>query len=1006
MLIRIRLSMLLLLVAATVAAQTNLNSSYFQVMGARALGPSTMSGRITAIEGITTDGQINLYIGTAGGGIWKSQNGGQSFSAVFDKYCQSIGALAIEPGNAKVVYAGTGESNTRNSVSIGDGLYKTTDGGNNWQKLGLDSTERISRIVVDPVNKKNVYVAAPGPLWKSSPHRGLYKTTDGGKSWNKILYVNEESGCADIAMHPQKTETLFASVWQFRRKPYAFVSGGSGSGLYKTTDGGKSWNKITKGLPEGDLGRIVITINPSKPAEILAIVEAKDPGLYISNDEGESWKKLASTENITARPFYFSTLVYDPKDPKRVYRPAFDFAYSNDGGYSWNNTIIGGVAPHADHHALWVNPNHTDMLYLGTDGGVYFSMNRGSTWQFLNNLPVGQFYHVSVDQQTPYNIYGGLQDNNNWIAPSSSPGGVSSVDWRGLGGGDGFWVQPDPVIPEIVYAESQGGDAYRIDRRTGLSFGIKPKKLSGDEDHRWNWNSPIVTGKSSVKGADGKPVSNLYMGAQYLFRSRDNGRNWERISPDLTTNNKARQNQAENSGSITGDNTSAENHCTIFTITQDPKNEQIIWAGTDDGNLQVTRNGGKTWENKAAGIWRTGVPEHAWISSIELSSLNPQRVLVTLDHHMYGDNNTYVVVSNDGGATWKRFSSPEFTGFAHVIREDIADEKLLFLGTEMGLFISLDGGASWMRSKYQNMPWYNLVRDIKIHPATQDLIVASHGRGIYIIDNLQPLRELIKSDVSKDAILYPVQNFTYDFAQQYPQPAPNLTGWVGENKVLLPAIYYYLRQRSNDVVKIEIYDAANRKIRDFNGTGVKGLNKVYWSLNVNPPKVALGGYIAQSTVQYSGFVSPRVPVGKYKVVVKADGKQYEQSFQVSPNPAKGFTAQSIARLYQQGMRLHLLHEKLFLLVDSLDKKIAALAQTATTDSTVKNRLGKLQALKGEMVELNRKSIFFDEFKFRRKISDLYVEVVFGIEPLSPKQEQGIGLLEAEFEAFRKRVEAI
>ncbi|MDP1843962.1 MAG: hypothetical protein Q8K64_11115 [Sediminibacterium sp.] len=1002
MLLKIRLSLLLLSTVTLLTAQTSLNSSQFQVMGARALGPSTMSGRITAIEGITVDGQVNLYIGTAGGGVWKSQNGGLSFSPLFDKYCQSIGALALEPGNAKVIYAGTGESNTRNSVSIGDGLFKSTDGGNNWQKIGLDSTERISKIIVDPSDKKTVYVAAPGPLWKSSANRGLYKSTDGGKTWNNILFINNETGCADIAIHPSKPATLFATTWQFRRTAYSFSSGGPGGAMYKTNDGGKTWNKITKGLPEGDLGRIVITFNPSKPSEILAIVESKDPGLYISEDEGESWKKLSSTENITARPFYFSTLVYDPKDPKRVYRPAFDFAYSNDGGYSWNNTIIGGVAPHADHHALWINPTNPDMMYLGTDGGVYFSMNKGSTWQFLNGLPVGQFYHVSFDDKVPYNIYGGLQDNNNWIAPSSSPGGVSSVDWRGLGGGDGFWVQPDAINSSIVYAESQGGEAYRINLATGLSFGIRPKKLAGDDEHRWNWNTPIAVAKSSVKSADGKAQSNLYMGAQYVFRSRDNGRNWERISPDLTTNNKNKQNQAEKAGSITGDNTSAENHCTIFSIVQHPKNENIIWVGTDDGNLQVTIDGGKTWQNKGAGIWKAGVPDNSWISSIEISSLNPQRIYVTLDNHMYGDNHTYAVVSNDGGNTWKKFSSPEFTGFAHIIREDIVNEKLLFLGTEMGLFVSLDGGANWMRSKYQNMPWYNLVRDIKINPATSDLIIASHGRGIYIIDNLQPLRELVKSDIEKEAILFPIQSFKYDYSPQYPQPAPNLTGFTGENKVIAPTIYYYLKQRSNNAVKIEIYDASNKKIKDVNATGLKGLNKVYWGLNMNPPKVAQGGYVAQSTVLYSGFISPKVPVGKYKVVLLADGKKYEQFIDIEANPSKGFSAASINLLYKQGMRLYDLHEKLYAVIDSLDKTVASLNKLAVIDTLVKAKLAKLDSFKREIVELNRKSIFFDEFKYRRRVSDLYVDVATAIEPLSTKQEKGISLLEEQFEEFRKR----
>jgi len=992
----------MLLITVSVSAQTSINSSYFQVMSARALGPSTMSGRVSAIEGMVVDGQISLYVGTAGGGIWKSQNGGQSFVPLFDKYCQSIGALAIEPGNVKVVYAGTGESNTRNSVSYGDGLYKTTDGGSNWQKIGLDSTERISKIIVDPTDKKTVYVAAPGPLWNSSKHRGLYKTTDGGKTWNKILYINDETGCADIAMHPAKSNTMFASVWQFRRKAYAFNSGGPGSGLYKTSDGGKTWNKLTKGLPDGDLGRIVVTINPSKPSEILAIVEAKVPGLYISKDEGETWEKLASTDNLTARPFYFSTLVYDPKDPKRVYRPAYDFQYSSDGGYSWSSSLFGGVAPHADHHALWVNPNNTDMLFLGTDGGVYVSTNKGSAWQFLNNLPVGQFYHVSADNQVPYNVYGGLQDNNSWMAPNTSPGGVTAVDWRTVGGGDGFWVQPSLVNPKIIFSESQGGEMNRIDLSTGLSYAVRPKKVSGDEEHRWNWNTPIVMGVSKKKSASGKPLYNLYTGAQYLFRSNDDGKNWERISPDLTTNDNNKINQAEKNVGITGDNTSAENHCTIFTVTQDPKNENTIWVGTDDGNLQLTTNGGKTWQNKAAGIWKTGVPEHSWISSIEISSLDSKRIYITLENHMYGDMSTYAVVSYDGGNSWKKFTSTEFTGFAHIIREDIVNEKLLFLGTEMGLFISLDGGANWMRSKYQNMPWYNLVRDIKIQPETNDLIIASHGRGIYIIDNLQPLRELVKSDVNQSVIVYPIQSFKYGYAPQFSQPASNLTGWVGENKVLAPTFFYYLKERSNSGVKIEIYDVANKKIKDVNGTGLKGLNKVYWDLSMNPPKVARGGFIVQTSILFSSVIGPKVLTGKYKVVVKADGKEYIQFIQIEANPAKGFDVASISLLNKQSMRLFDLQERLFGLVDSLDKTVAVIAKGDTTVASTKEKLKSFDTFKREIIELNRKSIFFDEFKYRRRVSDLYVAVATSIEPLSVSQEKGIGLLEEQFIDFQKR----
>jgi len=987
-------------------AQTSINSSFFQVMSARALGPSTMSGRITAIEGIISEKQVNLYVGTAGGGIWKSQNGGISFSPIFDKYAQSIGALAIEPGNAKVVYAGTGESNMRNSVSIGVGMYKTTDGGSNWQKIGLDSTEHISKIIIDPADKKTLYVAAPGPLWHDSPHRGLYKSTDAGKTWQKIWFVDNQTGCADIAVHPQQSNIILASSWQFRRKAYAFSSGGLGSGLFKSEDAGKTWRKLTNGLPEGLLGRIVIAMNPSLPSQILAIVEAKNPGLYISNDLGETWKKLSVTENITARPFYFSTLVHDPKDPKRVYRPSFAFDYSDDGGYSWSSNISGGVVPHSDHHALWVNPQQTDQLFLGTDGGVYVSYNRGNSWQFLNNLPVGQFYHVSVDQQKDYRVFGGLQDNNSWVAPASQPGGVSAADWKVIGGGDGFWVQASPFNPNIMFSESQGGEMNRVDLATGLTTGIRPKKQAGEAEHRWNWNTPIVIAPSATKTPQGKSNYNLYTGAQYLFRSRDEGRSWERISPDLTTNDSTKKQQTENSGGITGDNTSAENHCTIFTLAQRPDNEQIIWVGTDDGHLQLTTNGGKTWERKEKGIYLTGVPEHAWISSITLSAHQKQRVFVTLDHHMYGDHTTYAVVSEDGGNTWKRFSSDEFTGFAHILLEDPINPNLVFLGTEMGFFISLDAGKNWMRSKYQNMPWYTPVRDLQINRVTNDLAIATHGRGIFIIDNLQPLRDMAKADLNKEIHFFTPDPFVYNLSGQYPQASSNISGWVADSKPVSPAIFYYLKDRSTDAVKIAIFDEAGKKLKDLNGTGVKGLNKVFWNLSINPPKVAKGGFIAQSSVLFASVISPNVPAGKYKIVVTHNKVNYEQWLLIKPNDAAGFTAEKLKKLNGQGMRLYQMEEELYKWVDTLDKKIVQVQTADTTQPATAQKLKALNDLRKEIIETNRKSIFFDEFKFRRRLSDLYVSVCSQTEPLSASQEKGIDVMKQELDDFIRRIQAV
>ena len=618
------------------AQNTTINASTFGVLEARQLGPGTMSGRISAIEGVVSDPKI-LYIGTAGGGIWKSINAGASFKPIFDKYCQSIGALAIDPTNAKIIYAGTGESNMRNSVSIGDGLYKTTDSGENWKKIGLDSTEHISKIAIDPKNPSTLYVAVPGALWSDSPHRGLYKSEDGGKTWSKILYINEKTGVADLLLDPRDASVIYATTWEFRRTAFSFSSGGNGSGLYKSTDAGKTWKEITKGLPQKPFGRIAMALAPSAPENLLAIVESENTGLYISSDNGESWKPQSASLNVVSRPFYFSTLVVDPKDAKRVYRPAYSFSYSSDGGYSFTDASSEGGWVHSDHHALWINPNNTAQMYLGTDGGVYLSQDRGVTWIFLSNLPVGQFYHVAVDNETPYRIYGGLQDNGSWVAPSAVPGGISNGDWKSIFGGDGFWTVPDPLHPDYAYAEAQGGTMARVHLKTFKSLDIKPQAGKSDGKLRWNWNTPIVTGAAN-KG-------NLYTGAQYLFKSTDQGRNWERISTDLTTNDPKKQEQ-EKSGGISADVTSAENHTTIFAIAESPLDEKIIWVGTDDGNLQVTTDGGKTWTNTSANVAKTGIPAQAWVSSVEPGRFDKNTIYATFDHHTYGDHKTYLAKIN------------------------------------------------------------------------------------------------------------------------------------------------------------------------------------------------------------------------------------------------------------------------------------------------------------------------------------------------------------------------
>ncbi|MBC7850971.1 MAG: glycosyl hydrolase [Chitinophagaceae bacterium] len=958
---------LLLFICFNSTGQTTINSATFGMMEARHLGPGTMSGRITAIEGVNEDGKT-LYVGTAGGGIWKSTNAGASFKPIFDKYCQSLGSIAIDQKNPKTVYAGTGESNMRNSVSIGNGLYKTTDGGDNWIKIGLDSTEHIARIAIDPKNSNTIYVAAPGPLWSDSKHRGLYKSIDAGKTWEKILFINDKAGCAEVALDPGNPEVVYASTWEFRRLPYMFSSGGAGSGMYKSVDGGKTWKELTNGLPGKPFGRIAFTLAPSAPSNLVAIVESSETGLYISADGGESWKKQSAILNVVARPFYFSTIVIDPKDEKRVYRPAYTFSFSVDGGYSFAEAGSDGVAVHADHHALWINPNNTNQLYLGTDGGIYYSLDKGGTWFFAQNLPVGQFYHVAVDNKTPYNIMGGLQDNGSWIAPSAAPGGVNNAHWLTINGGDGFWVQPDRNDPDIVYAESQGGNINRINIKTTKAVGIKPQQVAGEEKLRWNWNTPIVTGVAGKK--------NLYIGAQHLYKSTDQGRNWKRISPDLTTNDKKKQEQ-ENSGGLSADNTSAENHCTIFTIAESPLDENMIWVGTDDGNLQFTEDGGKTWTNTAKNYTAAGIPAQTWVSSIEPSLFDKNVVFASFDNHMYGDHNTYVAKSTDKGKTWTMFNSSEFTGFAHKVKQDLVNKDLLFIGTEMGLFASVDAGASWFRMK-NKVPDYSLVRDIQIHPTTHDLILATHGRGIIVVDDISPMRKLDLAIANKEVHLFandPIKLTTGTFGGG---ALGADGGWRGGNPPSVPPIQYYLKDRvASGKVVVEVYDANGKLVQSIPASNRRGINKVYWNLRSKPPKTASGG----SKMDYGGFIAPMVLPGEYSIKLKIGDKEYPSNITLVHNDAnKDFTMEDRVQQHKVATDIYNMHEQLAKTVDDINARQKMLKENITRvkSKKVKTLLEEyhtqLETLRAECLATKQKSLFADEVRLRERITDVYMAV--------------------------------
>ena len=948
----------------TAYGQNKISSSTFGAVEARSIGPALMGGRITAIEGVNNSPKT-LYIGTAGGGIWKSTTAGMTFEPIFDKYPQSIGCLAIDQNKPETIWAGTGESNMRNSVAVGLGIYKSTDAGRNWSRMGLENSEHISKIVLHPTDPNTLYVAVPGKLWSDSPERGLYKTTDGGKTWEKILYTDEKTGCADVVMDPRNPDVLLASMWQFRRTPYSFSSGGPGSALYKSTDGGKNWRKITQGLPTAEFGRIALAMAPTAPDKLLAIVESEKTSLLISADGGESWKFQSAPTNVTARPFYFSTLVIDPKDPKRVYRPAFTLSISTDGGYSFSDAGNDGGWLHSDHHALWINPNATNQMYLGTDGGVYMSLDQGVTWLHLNTLPVSQFYHVQVDAKTPYNVYGGLQDNGSWRGPSQSIGGIENRDWENVGGGDGFWVQPDGSNPDLVYSESQGGNISRYNTRTNQSQFIQPQAVKGDAKYRWNWNTPIVRGLKN-------PVT-LYMGAQFLFKSDDHGYSWQRISPDLSTNDQVKQKQAE-SGGMTVDNTSAENHCTIFSIGPSPLDQDLIYIGTDDGNIQVTRDGGKNWELISKNM--PGIPAGAWVSRVTPSRFDRNVAYATFDNHGYGDIKTYVAKTTDGGKNWTVISNDKvLQGYAHVIVEDVVNRNLLFLGTEFGLYISNDGGQNWVLYK-SKLPEYVAVRDIIIHPVTNDLILATHGRGVFIIDDISPMRQLTDELLQKEVSLLPTRPVAVT-SGHYGQAFPSTGSYAGPNPTELAVVQYYLKDRLNTGdATVEILDPSGQVIATLPGSKRKGINFVPWDMRMAPPKAARGVMVQGEPGVFAGFVGRMVVPGTYRVRVKAGDFTDEGTLTLLPDPLHPDLDYAKRRalsdeIFNMVEDLALLETQVRNLKDSTDQRMAATKDKKLIASL--NKLStQLDTFRKTLTETIESKGITGEKQLRARIGALYL----------------------------------
>ena len=973
----------LLAIAATLSVvsatpqETKFDSDTISGLGARNIGSAQMSGRVTSLAAVRENGRLTVYIGSASGGVWKSVNDGNTFKPMFDKQpVQSIGAIAIDPSSAKTVWVGTGEAWTRNSTSIGDGIYKSIDGGDNWTKMGLADSERIAKILVDPKDSNTVYACATGKLWSDSDDRGVYKTTDGGKSWNQILKGgNASTGCSMLSMSSRDSKTLYAGMWDFRRQGWTFRSGGdsptapSASALYKSVDGGATWTDLNQqsaeGLPAKPWGRIAVTAAPSNPDVVYALIESTRSALFRSSDAGKTWQERDRSQMMVWRPFYFANLIVDPKDENKVYKPGGGLIASNDGGSSFS--FIGGGA-HGDFHDVWIDPANTTELIAADDGGVWYSHDAGNKWLKANNLPISQFYHVSVDMADPYHVYGGLQDNSVWIGDSSYPGGISNGRWENLYGGDGFFAFTDPSDPDYIYVEAQGGDVQRVNRHTLQGRAIQPQPNYGEKKLHFNWNTPMALSPNE-KGT-------IYIGAQFLFRSRDHGQTWDRISPDLSTNDPAKQKQEE-SGGVTVDNSEAEMHTCIYSISESPKNGQVIWAGTDDGNLQITRDGGKSWTNVVSNV--PGLPKASWVSWVEAGRFEEGTAYAAFDRHTFGDMTPHVFKTTDFGHTWTSIVSPAsgVRGYAHVIKEDTVSPRLLFLGTEFGLWISLDGGRQWAQYKGGDFP--NVaVRDLVVHPRESDLVLATHGRGIWIIDDISPLRQLTPEILAKDAV------FLEGRAPQQRLLANG--GWSegdgafrGQNPPDAAIITYYQQKRHIfGRMKIEVFDAQGKLIDTLPANSRRGISRVEWSMRLKAPTIP-----PAASASFGAAVGPRVLPGAYTVKMTRGSETFTTHLDVRLDPRATYTAADRKLELDAALRVHALLGDLSFDVARIasvhDALLERAAKLGPNDPLRKQCTGlaqKVDDIRKEIVATKEGGAITGEERLREKSAALYGALVF------------------------------
>jgi len=783
----------------------------------RELGPGTMGGRIMDLAVIQNDPRI-FYIGAASGGAWRTTNGGTTFTPVFSKEGSgNVGSLAVSQRNHNLLWVGTGEPSSRNSTTYGDGVYKSTDGGQTWKNMGLGESRQIGRVLIHPQDDDTVFVAALGQLWGPNEERGIYKTTDGGESWKRVLYVDENTGGVDLDIDPKNPRNMIACMWERRRSPWNISTRGGGSAMFRSTDGGNTWTKVVRGLPTM-MGRSGVNYYHKDPRIAYAVVDGLNGGIYRTDDGGESWTRRSI---LNPRPFYFSEIFVDPNNEQRIYVLGVSLHISNDGGRTFREQSDN---VHSDWHAFWIDPADSNHLIAGTDGGVSQSRDGATTWESFTAMPLGQFYHVSADMRKPYWVYGGLQDNGSWAGPTQTRrGGVIAENWMSVGGGDGFTVYADPNDWTTVYSESQGGSISRTDVLRGGGRSIRPP----GQGHRFNWHTPFILSPHNSQ--------TIYVGAQYLFKSVNRGNTWEQISPDLTTNDPSKLNPPV--GDI---QSSAENHCTIVSISESPRIPGVIWAGTDDGNLQVTRDGGKTWTNVRPNV--QGVPEFTYVRTVEASRHADGRCYVAFDGHRNNDYKPYIYVTEDYGQTWKKLSDGMAQNAStYVCREGVVNPDLLFVGTEYGIYASIDRGESW--AKYTTGTWPTVrVDDFFLHPREHDLVIATHGRSIWIV----PIRalELLGSSQRSEKLVAVRPGDVYRLGRVAAGWFGGDRSWVSRNTQPGTVLYYWMSEGAEGraAIRIEAPDGSNPI--NLTGTANKGLN----SVAINGQQLQPGDYSVTVTV--------------------------------------------------------------------------------------------------------------------------------------------------------------